>query len=41
MVQDDEYGEILCTHVCQWKNDICSNRSMNGGGDSEEEWWKG
>jgi hypothetical protein len=23
--------QILCTHVCKWKNDTCRNYSRNGG----------
>jgi hypothetical protein len=23
--------QILCTHVCKWKNEICGNYSRNGG----------
>jgi hypothetical protein len=23
--------QILCTHVCEWKNNTCCNYSMNGG----------
>jgi hypothetical protein len=23
--------QILCTHVCKWKNDTCLNYSRNGG----------
>jgi hypothetical protein len=23
--------EILCTHVCKWKNETCSSYSRNGG----------
>jgi hypothetical protein len=22
--------QILCTHVCKWKNDTCGNYSRNG-----------
>jgi hypothetical protein len=23
--------EILCTHVCKWRNETCRNYSKNGG----------
>jgi hypothetical protein len=27
--------QILCAHVCKWKNDTCWNYSRNGGGIKE------
>jgi hypothetical protein len=28
--------KILCTHVCEWKNDTCQSYSRNGGGRMKE-----
>jgi hypothetical protein len=28
--------EILCTHVCKWKNETCGNYSRNRGGEIKE-----
>jgi hypothetical protein len=33
--------QILCTHVCKWKNDACLNYSSNGGRSPKGEWWIG
>jgi hypothetical protein len=30
-VKEGEYGGILCTQVCKWKNETCWNSSRNGG----------
>jgi hypothetical protein len=34
--------QILCTHVCKWKNDTCLNYSKNvGRGERNKgEWWR-
>jgi hypothetical protein len=28
--------EIICIHVCKWKNEICLNYSRNGGGEGDK-----
>jgi hypothetical protein len=28
--------QILCTHVCRWKNETCQNYSRNGGAEIKE-----
>jgi hypothetical protein len=33
--------KILCTHICKWKNDTCSNYSRNEGKRRvKEKWWR-
>jgi hypothetical protein len=35
-----EYGPIVCTYVCKWKNDTCYNYSRNRGRRDKGKWWR-
>jgi hypothetical protein len=33
--------QILCTHVCEWKNDTCETVPGMGEEGDKGEWWRG